>query len=403
MGEVVMDIGRPGLENLGRLHAGGAYERFYPYYAELCALSELRKKPGFGVPIRSGIGGHSLLYLNGVRLDRAAGYPTLKLCAPDEAPGSHGAGISVNSHYKNANWVAAEGRDFLSRGALEPGERLTRAAYERTQDRAKALGVLDGVLFQDHLFRDKPQGMPERDYMYEISVATDYAARFGRDIYRTRVPLDFHRMAAIVDYLNALNMPYRDGERIFDWSVFNNNCAHVAHNALAAAGIWAPWPTGQFIVRAAFNFPVPKNELVDLSLRTNDLPVQNAQAIYKDKVARAALLETGALPTAPGALTNKEPAIADNEVYDVARLRLIFFDHPYFGRYRFRFARIFSEPRFTDLRANLAHFASVYAAALKPGQSRFTGERARFQTCYEDYIARQAARVKDQLASLEAS
>ena len=27
-----------------------AYEDIVPYYAELCALSELRKKPGFGVP-----------------------------------------------------------------------------------------------------------------------------------------------------------------------------------------------------------------------------------------------------------------------------------------------------------------------------------------------------------------
>jgi hypothetical protein len=393
--------GKGMVKGCGSPAESGVYERFYPYYAELCALSELRKKPGFGVPVRSGIGGHSLLYLNGVRLDRAAGYPTLKVCAPDASPGRHGAGISVNSHYKNANWVAAEGRDFLWRGALEPGERLTRAAYERTQDHAKAQGVLDGVQFHDRFFRDKPSGMAERDYMYEISVATDYAARFGRDTYRTRVPLDYHRMAAIVDYLNELNVPYRDGKRIFEWRVLNNNCAHVAHNALAVAGIWAPWPTGQFFVRAAFKFPVPKNELVDLSLRTNDLPIHDAQAIYEDGVARQALLETGTLPTAAGALTIAAPAIPDNEVYDIDRLRLIFYDNPFWGPYRFRFARIFSEPRYVDLHANLQHFAAVYAAAPKPGQTGFSGERARFQTCLEDYIAREAATVGHQLASLE--
>ena len=71
-----MDIGHAALASHGTMSAeeprsGTAYEDLYPYHAELCALSELRKKPGFGVPLRSGIGGHSLLYLNGVRLDRA--------------------------------------------------------------------------------------------------------------------------------------------------------------------------------------------------------------------------------------------------------------------------------------------------------------------------------------------
>ena len=97
--------------------ANVAYDRLYPYHAELCALSELRKKPGFGVPVRSGMGGHCLLYLNGVRRDRTA-YPTLRVCAPGDSPARHGVGISVNSHYKNANWVAAEGREFLWRGGL---------------------------------------------------------------------------------------------------------------------------------------------------------------------------------------------------------------------------------------------------------------------------------------------
>jgi hypothetical protein len=417
-GAVVMGIGGAAFESRASISTGAGnapagsdvYERFYPYYAELAALSELRKKPGFGVPIRSGMGGHCLLYLNGVRLDRAAGYPTLKLCAPDASPSSHGVGISVNSHYKNANWVAAEGRDFVLRGALEPGERLTRDAYERTQRHAKAMGMLDGVQFHDHLFRDKPSGMSVRDYMYEISVATDYAVRFGRDTYRARIPLDNKRMASIIDFLNGLNAPYRDGTRVFRWRILNNNCAHVAHNALAVAGIWAPWPTGQFFARAAFKFPVPKNELVDLVLRTNDLPIQDAQAMYEDEVAQRALFDADALPTAPAALAIAERAIPDNDVYDTDRLRLIFYDNPFWGPYRFRFARIFKQPRYSDLRANLRHFATIYAeaqersrAARGEGQGGFSGERARFQIRYEQYIAREIAKLHCQLASLEHS
>jgi hypothetical protein len=375
---------------------GDAYDRLYPYHAELCALSELRKKPGFAVPVRSGMGGHCLLYLHGVRRDRNT-YPFLRVCAPDEAA-SHGVGISVNSHYRNANWVAAEGRDFLWRGALAQGEALTRAAYERTQHYAKEIGLLDGVEFHDHLFRAKPRFMSERDYMYEISVATDYAVRFGRDTYRARIPLDHERMHAVVSYLNDLNAPYRDGQRVFQWRLFNNNCAHVTHNALAAAGIWAPWPTGQFFARAVFNFPVPKNEFVDVVLRTNDLPIHEARAVYEDPSLRHAFLETGRLPTAPGALALAGAAIRDNDVYDTDRLRLIFYDNPFWGPYRRHFARIFAEPRYTDLRANLQHFATLYAMALQRGGG---DAPTAFASRYRNYIAHELAKMRAQHARLD--
>ncbi len=81
----------------------------------------------------------------------------------------------------------------------------------------------------------------------------------------------------------------------------------MAHNALAAAGIWAPWPTGQFFIRAAFKFPVPKNEMVDLALRANDLPLEDPEALFQDQTAREALLTHGTLPTGPGALTPPRP------------------------------------------------------------------------------------------------
>ncbi len=379
-----------------------AYARLYPYYAELCALSEFRKKPGFGATLSSGMGGHSLLYLNGVRLDRTAGYPVLRLCVPAEAPSEHGAGISVNSHYKNANWVAAEGRAFLMRGALEAGEPLTRAAYERTQERAKAMGVLDGVEFHAHFFRDKPAGMSDHDYMYEISVVTDYGVRFGRDVFGARVPLDRARMQAVIDYLNALNQPYREGRRQYNWKLFNDNCSHVGHNALAAAGVWAPWPTGRFFALAAFKFPVPKNEFVDLMLRAHDLPLENARALYKDRHARNSLLHWGVLPGGPGALAVAGRAIARNDVYDVERLRLIFYDNPFWGPYRFRFRRIFADPRYTDLQTNLRHFAARYAAAARRGvgHSPACAAQKLFYARYSEHIAGEALRLEAMLARL---
>ena len=391
------------LRTMGIEHAtsGTAYEDLYPYYAELCALSELRKKPGFGAELSSGAGGHSLLYLNGVRLDRAAGYPVLRLCTADEPPAKYGVGISVNSHYSNANWVAVEGRDFLWRGALAPGEHLTREAYARTQEQAKLRGILDGVAFHAAFFADKPAGMSERDYMYEISVATDYGAQFGRNSFRARVPLDRRRIGAMVDYLNAINAPYRAG-KTYNWRLFNDNCVHVAHNALAAAGLWAPWPTGQFPALAAWRFPVPKNAFVDLLLRANDLPLEDAQALYEDTAARGSLLSTGNLPVAPGALASTGAAIEANDVYDVDRLRLIFFDNFIWGPYRFHFKRIFSTPHYTDLHANLRYFSARYAAAqTRQPPLRLRGGRDIFQSRYQDHLARQAETTSRQLAMLE--
>lgn len=377
------------------------YDRFHPYYAELCALSEIRKKPGVGVQFRSAMGGHSLLYLSGVRLDRDAGYPTLKLCEESASPADHGVGISVNSHYRNANWVAAEGRDFVFRGALQRDEPLTHQSYERTQNRAKAMGVLDGIEFHEHEFRDKPPDMSRRDYMYEISVGTDYAVRFGREIYSAKVPLDRRRMEIIVDFLNTLNVPYRDGKREYRWSVFNNNCSHVAHNALAKAGVWAPWPTGEFIVTAAFNFPVPKNEFVDLMVQGNDLPVDDPQALFADGVARDALLNHDSMPTVSGALAGAQLAITENHIYDVERLKLIFYESPLWGKYHRRFARIFREPRYFFLPANLNHFAAAYRKARRnlPG-AKGDGEMMRFMTKYEHYLDREIDRVAEQLAAI---
>jgi hypothetical protein len=371
------------------------YAEIYPYHAELCALSELRKKPGSGVDVRSGIGGHSLLYLNGVRLDRSIGHPTLRLCDATEAPEKFGVGISVNSHYRNANWVGVEGRDFVWRGALAAGEPLTRAAYARTQAQARAAGFLDDVVFHEEWFAGKPAGMSARDYMYEISVATDYAAQFGRNVFGAKLPLDRARMAAVIAYLNSLNAPYRDGTRIYRWRLLNDNCAHVAHNALAQAGLWAPWPTGQFFALAAFRFPVPKNEFVDIVLRANDFPIENPHAVYRDKAARQALLDFRTLPAMPGALAAAAPAIAVNEMYDVEKLRLIFYDNPFWGPYRFRFKRIFETARYTDLRENLRHFAARYAAI--PHSAGVPGP---FQARYDEQVARMADQLRSTLARL---
>jgi hypothetical protein len=378
------------------------YASFYPYFAEYCAVSEFDKKKGFGVDLEGGgAGGHSVFYLNGACRVRDAGYPVLAVCdeSPDGMAGK-GVGLSVNDHYKNANWTATEGRDFFYRGGLAPGEAVTPAAYARIQETAEAMGVLDGVVYHREALAPKPQGMSVRDYMYDIAIGTDYAIGIDRDRFCARVPLDRAKMALIVRYLNALNEPYRSGKKVFHWNVLRDNCTYLAHNALGAVGLWPQLRPDRPLLIAAFDFPVPKNEFVNVMWRTNDMPIANPDALYDDDTARDALLRLGWIPTEPGALAEARPEIRPNEIYN-DHLRLIFYDEPVFGHFQKRFDKIFAEPRYTDLAANLAYFSRLYAAILanRPTPQKTTA-RAAFDQRYYDVIAREKLKVDAELAEL---
>jgi hypothetical protein len=381
------------------------YASLYPYYAEFCAVSQLKKKPGFTADISSGIGGHSVLYLNGVCRDASAGYPTIKVCNAGANVADHGVGLSVNAHFKNANWIATEGKNFFFHGTLAPNQRLTRAEYRNTQARAKAMGILDGVEFHSEAFDDMPPDMPRDDYMYDVSIATDYAIGFGRDRYCALVPLSREKMTRVVDYLNGLNAPYKNRTRNFEWNVLRNNCAHVTHNALATVGVWDKWETERFVVFSAFDFPVPKNEFVNLMRRTNDMPIERPDALYEDRAARQSLMQGDGLPTAAGALAEAESVVRDNDVYDTD-LGLIFYDSPVFGSYQKRFRQIFSEPRYSDIRENLRYFSVRYAEIEAKAQPADTPPAdqgfATFHAKYRDYIDQASAEVRAVLTALGA-
>ena len=332
-----------------------AYAAAHPYYAEFCALSQIKKKPGFGAEIRGDIGGHSVFYLNGACLQAGAGYPVLEVCTPGEAD-QGGVGLSENEHFANAKWVATPGRAFFFRGGLAAGAAVTRADYQRVQAEAKRLGIYDGVRFHDVVFKAMPAGWAREDWKYEMSVATDYATGLGRGRDCARIPVSRPEMGKMVAFLNAENAPYRDGRRVFHWSIFTDNCIHLAHNALAAAGLVAPWPIERPLPIAVFDFPVPKNEFVNIMRRTNDAFPADPGTLYWEVTGRTALLEQGRTPSWPGGLAEAAPVLMPNEVYD-GDLKLIFYDEPNFGHYQKRFDQIFSEARYTDAAANRAWFA----------------------------------------------
>jgi hypothetical protein len=378
-----------------------SYTTIYPWYAEFCAVSEFNKKPGFGPEIASGgPGGHSVLYLNGVCREKNAGYPVVMLCGPGNPKPGEGVGLSVNDHYQNANWVATEGRDFVMHGDLRPGEPVTKANYLRTQAKAMAMGILDGVVFHDEVFKDQPAGMSKIDFMYDMSIATDYGINLGRDRYCARIPLNRAKMARVVDYLNAVNAPYRSGKQVFRWNVLENNCSHLAHNVLAVAGVWPQWPANQPFLIAVFDFPVPKNEFVNLMRRTNDMPIADPAALYEDATARSTISREGWVATGPGGLAEAERIAQPNEVYGTD-LRLIFYDDPPIGRYQGRWDRIFSEPRYTDPRANFEYFSTLYAKILANRQPAANADgHASFLADYYRMIAAEKVKADVSLAAL---
>jgi hypothetical protein len=313
----------------------------------------------------------------------------------------------VNDHYRNANWVATPGRSFFFHGLLKPDEPLTRETYGRTVAQAQALKIYDGIDFRQKAVEKRPPDESLQDYMYMLSLGTDYALGYARDRYCARVPLTRPQMEKMVGYLNAVNEPYATGAREFRWSVFRNNCAHLARNGLAEAGIWHGWPVEQAWPIAVFSFPTPKNEFVNLMRRLNDLPIGDIEALYRDEVARAALMNEDVIATAPGGLAELERATPKNEIYD-PDVSLIFYDDPTLGPYARHLARIKSEPRYFDLQANLDHFSGLYRQILadrKPLSfylAKRSGagevERASFSAFYAryyDYMTRQSAAVEE--------
>ena len=364
-----------------------AYTEAHPLFAEYCAVSQIKKLPGFGADIRGNIGGHAVFYLQGACKDPALAYPVLRPCD------TGGAGLSMNEHFSNAKWVATPGDSFFFEGDLPPGAPLTADSYRAVQRRAQALGIYAGVTFHDVVFKSMPPDWRREDWKYEMSVGTDYAIALGRARHCTRIPVDRPAMNRMIDFLNAENAPYRAG-KTYVWDLFRDNCIHLAHNALAAAGLWNRWPTNRPFLISVFDFPVPRNEFVNLVQRTNDDVPADPGAAYDNPATRRSLLLTGEFPTRPGALVLSRNLHQPNALYE-SGLSLIFYDEPMFGHYQRDSDAIFATPRYYDPVANRAFFAAIARAKLaekRPLEAwlatpRYAADPATFTTIYDRYYA----------------
>ncbi|GAN54059.1 hypothetical protein [Tanticharoenia sakaeratensis] len=383
----------------GAISPSATYDALFPDYIELCAVSQIAKKPGFGADIAGGPGGHAVLFLQGACLDRSSGYPVLRHCS------GRGTGVSMNAHFTNANWVGVSDRDFFFDGILSHDGALTRTDYLATKAEARRRGLYSAIGFHDWAVADRPAGVPRDDWKYEVSIGTDYAVAFGRARYCARLPVTSAQMTRTIDFLNARNAVYRSGQRVFDSNVLQDNCSHLNHNAIAATGFWKPWPINQFIVSAALSFPVPKNELVNLLDREQSHDPGDLDGLYHDRLTRETLLADGWLPQEPGVLVDSAPVHTPNDVYRT-KLSLIFYDDPVFGHYPRAFTRDLNDARNHDLATNLRWYQATYAAIARCRRplhwwlKREPADFSRFYSAYYAWLEREQAVVARGLTAL---
>ena len=333
------------------------YDRLYPYYVEICAVSQIRAN----FAEHGGSPGHAVMFLKGVCRDPDASFPTIKICAPESVDlddPEAGVGISVNKLFKNVNWMAIPGKRLFFHGNLDADQLLDKKSALAALEAADDAGIFDGIEIHDTY---KP---PEDDEQAQIFLAaketlgTDFALSFGRTIFCARLPVTVGMLEDIVAYLNDLNQEYALGEADYNWSGYHDNCSHVLHNSLAAAGVWPEQSVRVTKFRQLFNLSIPANEFADLAILSNSYPLQDFDRLYRNRSMRKSLLEKNWLPVRHGALMKIIPVHANNELYDT-RLRIFVLEGPLLKRKTGKVDGLFRQPRNTHVEANLLYFKQL--------------------------------------------
>lgn len=354
------------------------YNSLFPYYAEACVVTQYHKKgatPG-------GWGGHASMFLNGAELEPGAGYPRIRLVAEgaDVSGPDSGLGISVNQIFTNVNWVAIPGRDEFFRGGLAPERTLDEAYYEAAVRTAADAGWFAGIDVREALMRRRPAAMPAAEFIVRHSIGTDFALNFARTAYCARLPMDRGAVGALIDYLNHVNESARNTGYV--WNMYTNNCSHVVHNALAAAGVWdakeARGPGTIDLIRDLLSvakgvvvgrmsdLSFPANSFVRAYEAGNERPINDALAGFRNHdVVRN--VGDGWTTTGPGALIVTYPMhdAARNQMFAPGRDPLLF-SVPMLWDKETTFLKLtrHTPATLTDLEANLAHYRDRYARIL---------------------------------------
>ena len=343
-----------------------AYERLFPYYVELCALSQWSlKEGGRGNPF-----GHAVMYIKGACKDDDAPFPQLRRCrgtANVVSDPEHGAGVSVGRWFRNVNWVAVPGYELFYTGGLKPGERLTRAHFDATVRDAIHKGVFKGVDLHPG-WTTTPDGTLE-EFVSNRSIGTDFALQFSRNIFCARVPVPEPVLDEVIAFLNDKNYEYATGEADYNWNLLADNCVHTVRNALAAANVWSPISVLEIKFRHLFNPAVPANEFVNLAVLGAEGPIEDYHEVQGESSLRDAIYDFRWLPTRHGALVKTLPVHQPNDIYDTD-FRLFAVQSPFGMAKAAHAVRLLSDERYIDLKSNLLHFREEYDKILADHEYR---------------------------------
>jgi hypothetical protein len=385
-------------EPLPAIRPDPRYDELFPYYVELCAVSQIR--PNFAP--HGGSPGHAAMYVKGACRDPESAFPLLRVCPEgvDLSDADAGSGVSVNKMLRNVNWLATPGKDLFYHGNLGPDEVLDVDSGIAALLDAEAAGVFRGVEIHASY---KPPEDDEEALLYLAAaetLATDFALSFGRTVFCARLPMERSGLEDVIGYLNGLNREYALGEADYNWSGYNDNCSHTIRNALAAGGVWEAKSVRSFKLRQLANLSVPANEFADLALLMTSFPIEDLGRVYRDRVMRESLLERSWLPTRHGALLKVIPVHQRNELYET-QMRIFVLRNPFLRRKSTRVGDLLEDPRYTDLETNLRHFRDLYRQILaERSPSRADGRRAAVRERYYAYVEAQLADVESKLSRL---
>ena len=389
-------------EEIALIHADPRYDSLFPYYVELCAVSQIRARfTGYG-----GSPGHAAMYVKGACRSSDTEFPTLEVCGPevDLSDPESGSGVSVNKMFRNVNWTAVPGKELFYYGDLEPDERLTKESAIATIYGAEQQGVFRGV--EVHGSYEPPPGDEEALLFLAAAetLGTDFALNFGRTVFCSRLPLARRELEDVIGYLNGLNREYALGEADYNWSGYNDNCSHTLHNSLAAAGVWKHKSVRSYKLGQLANLSVPANEFADLAILSMTFPIEDFDEVYGDRTLRESLLERGWLPTRHGAMLEVIPIHQRNDLYDT-RMRIFMLRSPFRRAKGRRVDSLFDEPRNTDLETNLVYFRGLYQGILEGRPVDWNDalegdEREAARAVYYRYIEAQLADVNDKIERL---
>ncbi|MCU0839853.1 MAG: hypothetical protein MUE49_14205 [Rhodospirillales bacterium] len=381
------------------------YDILFPYYVELCSISQWHDKLGRrGNPF-----GHALIYIKGACKDEAAPFPLLRRCrglATSTDDPEHGAAVSVGQWLRNVNFIVVPGHDLVFSGNLETGERLTREHRDATVQEAIAKGVYQGVEFHDGWTREADRSLT--NFVTRHSVGVDFALQFSRNVFCSRIPVPEPVLDEIIAFLNDKNTEYATGKADYNWNLLADNCVHTVRNALAAANIWAPIPAWQVTLRALFELAVPANEFVNLGALGAKGPLADYREIQGNGPSRDALHDFRWLPTRHGALVKTLPVHQPNDVYRTD-FRLFAVQSPLRMGKTAGAVRLLSDPRYVELEPNLLHFRDEYDRILATHDYRVDPLASVRGTPYRrvgrvhlQYIGAQRAEVEGLLQKLKA-